>query len=179
MTGKPATKSIHHLVMMSPDEFRPKYINHAGFRVLQLTTPSPEFNWFMYQIIGPDYRWGGRNDWSKENWTAFVSKPSLETWLAYQDGNPVGYYEMELMKDRTIKIHCVGLIKKYIGLGLGAHLLSHCVDRGWQHNPTKITLNTCSHDHPRALPNYLKRGFRMEDNSIESENSTWESKIFK
>ena len=110
----------------------------------------------MYQIIGPDYRWGGRNDWSKENWTAFVSKPSLETWLAYQDGNPVGYYEMELMKDRTIKIHCVGLIKKYIGLGLGAHLLSHCVDRGWQHNPTKITLNTCSHDHPRALPNYLK-----------------------
>jgi len=133
----------------------------------------------MYQLIGTNYRWGGREDWSKDDWNAFVSKPSLDTWVAYDDTNPAGFYEMELMNDRTIKIHCIGLIKKYIGLGLGAHLLSHCVDRGWNYAPTKITLNTCSHDHPGALPNYLKRGFQLESKSIEPENPVWESKIFK
>ena len=179
MTEGLPPKTAYHLVMMSPDEFHPKYINRPGFSILQLTTPAPEFNWFMYELIGPDYRWGGRKDWSKEDWNAFVSKPSLETWVAYDDGNPVGFYEMELMNDRTLKIHCVGLIKKYIGLGLGAHLLSHCVDRGWNYAPTKITLNTCSHDHPGALPNYLKRGFQLESKSIEPENPVWESKIFK
>lgn len=50
------SKTVYHLVMISPDEFNPKYLNRPWFSILQLTTPAPEFNWFMYELIGPDYR---------------------------------------------------------------------------------------------------------------------------
>ena len=29
----------------------------------------------------------------------------------------------------------------------------------WAHKPRALTVNTCTADHPRALPNYLRAGF--------------------
>jgi len=46
-----------------------------------------------------------------------------------------------------------------VGHGLGRAFLRHAVDTAWAEQPRGLTVNTCTADHPRALPNYLLSGF--------------------
>jgi hypothetical protein len=39
-------------------------------------------------------------------------------------------------------------------------LLSRAVETAWSAGPSRVWLHTCTLDHPSALPNYRKRGFR-------------------
>lgn len=48
-----------------------------------------------------------------------------------------------------------------IGQGAGYAFLRAAVDEVWRHGPMGMTVNTCTADHPRALPNYLRAGFRI------------------
>ena len=172
------TKTTYHLVMNSADEFHPRYTGRPEITVAKLTYSNPGFNWFMYQSIGPRYRWGGRETWTEFDWKSFVTNPAVMTWGAYLEGTPIGYYEVELTKSRQAKVHCIGLQEPFTGQGLGGHLVSHCIDQCWKLNPRNIILKTCSHDHPHALPNYLKRGFQLTKTTTDSANPIWTSKLF-
>jgi GNAT superfamily N-acetyltransferase len=46
-----------------------------------------------------------------------------------------------------------------IGLGTGFPFLRAAVDEAWRRGAKGMTVNTCTADHPRALPNYLRAGF--------------------
>jgi len=35
------------------------------------------------------------------------------------------------------------------------------IDRAWSYQPERLWLHTCTEDHPKALPNYLKAGFKI------------------
>ena len=171
------SKTTYHLVMNSQSNFKPKFIKYSDFNILKLTIPIPEFNWFMYQQIGSNYRWGGRQGWRKEEWREHATGSNIQTWGAYIAGSPIGYYEIELTTDSISRIHCIGLIESFIGKGLGGHLLSHAVDQSWKTGAKKVMLNTCSHDHPHALSNYLNRGFSLQDKSKSPANPKWKSNL--
>ncbi len=47
-----------------------------------------------------------------------------------------------------------------VGRGFGYAFLRHAVDSAWGMGPRCVTVNTCTADHPRALPTYLRAGFR-------------------
>ena len=97
----------------------------------------------------------------------------------YIKGSPIGYYEIELTTDLSSKIHYIGLIKSFIGKGLGGSLLSHAIDQAWKTEAKKVILNICSHDHPHAISNYLNRGFTIKDKSKSPANPKRKSNFFK
>ena len=47
-----------------------------------------------------------------------------------------------------------------VGRGMGLAFLRHAVDEVWRRGARAMTVNTCTADHPRALPTYLRAGFR-------------------
>jgi GNAT superfamily N-acetyltransferase len=47
------------------------------------------------------------------------------------------------------------------GEGLGGHLLTCAIERAWEAGADRVLVNTCTLDHPAALPNYLARGFEV------------------
>ena len=47
-----------------------------------------------------------------------------------------------------------------MGTGVGYAFLRQAVDAVWRQGAGGMTVNTCTADHPRALPNYLRAGFR-------------------
>jgi GNAT superfamily N-acetyltransferase len=55
-----------------------------------------------------------------------------------------------------------GLLPEFVGNGLGGCALTLAVQRAWALGPpvNRVWLHTSSQDHPRALPNYHRRGFR-------------------
>ena len=60
-------------------------------------------------------------------------------------------------------IECIGLMKRFIGQGLGGYLLTRATTRAWDMGAERVWLTTCSHDHPHALQNYLDRGYRIKN----------------
>ncbi|MDB4666604.1 GNAT family N-acetyltransferase, partial [bacterium] len=55
-----------------------------------------------------------------------------------------------------------GLLPQMFGKGLGSAMLSLAVAQAWSLADTKrVWLHTCTEDHPHALANYQKRGFRL------------------
>ena len=60
-----------------------------------------------------------------------------------------------------VNLSYFGLLPHALGRGMGRALLRHAVETAWAGGGTRaMTVNTCTADHPRALPNYLAAGFR-------------------
>lgn len=80
--------------------------------------------------------------------------------MLYVKGAPAGYFELEF-QDGNVEIACFGLLPRFIGLGLGGHLLTEAISRAWQMEATRVWVHTCTLDHPNALANYQARGLRI------------------
>jgi GNAT superfamily N-acetyltransferase len=152
--------TIRYLELTSPGDLRAKRASREGVTFARVERPMPELNRFFYMAIGGEWFWLERRTWSLSQWSAYVSRPELETWVLSAGGVPAGYVELELRPSGDGEILYFGLLAAFVGGGLGAHLLTEAVERAWAMGASRVILNTCNLDHPRALANYLARGFR-------------------
>ncbi len=153
-----STVKVWHLEMTAPPP------PPGGARPYQLRRASvilPELNRFLYMAVGGPCRWYMRKDWNWHQWRSWLARDEIETWIAYFDGTPIGYFELEAQAAGTAEILYFGLITEFIGQGYGKLLLEDAIDRAWQPGRRRVWLHTCSLDHPRALDNYVARGFRV------------------
>jgi GNAT superfamily N-acetyltransferase len=122
----------------------------------------PELNRFLYTAVGGDWYWTGRLAWTYERWRAWLDRPEVETWVARSGGSPAGYFELEQQDGGDVELAYFGLLPQFIGQGIGGHLLTVAVLRGWELPTTgRVWVHTCSLDHPSALANYQTRGFEI------------------
>ena len=164
------TKTTTILEMRSPADLKPRRVDRPDLRVLRVVTPLPAFNKFLHTLVGARYRWGGREGWTEEDWIEYAQRETVETWVAYLEGTPAGYYELELNPEGDVHMWNFGLLPPLVGQGLGGHLLTVAVERAWAMGANRVWLSTCSHDHPHAIPNYLARGFRIAATLVEPAN---------
>jgi GNAT superfamily N-acetyltransferase len=69
---------------------------------------------------------------------------------------------MEIQEGGNIEIVYFGLLPLMIGKGIGGGVLSLAIREAWKiKGAQRVWLHTCSEDHPHALGNYEKRGFRL------------------
>lgn len=113
----------------------------------------------MYETIGADWSWTDRLAWTDEQWRAWAAR--VETWVAAVDGETAGYYELDRRGD-AVEIASFGLLPAFHGLGIGGHLLSHALVRGFElPGAERVWVHTCTLDGPHALANYRDRGMRV------------------
>jgi GNAT superfamily N-acetyltransferase len=152
--------TIYHLQMLRPDELRAKRTG-SEFRVVRAEVPCPEFNRFLYTSVGWQWSWIDKLRWSYEQWQAYVCRPELRTWVGYDSGTPAGYFELEQQAGGDIEIAYFGMLPQFIGKGFGGPLLTSAIENAWAWGARRVWVHTCSLDHPKALANYLARGFRQ------------------
>ncbi|WP_049565107.1 GNAT family N-acetyltransferase [Streptomyces sp. SBT349] len=139
--------------------------------------PSPEFSRFLYTAVGGDVTWTDRLPWDHARWLAFLARPGVETWVAYERGTPAGFVELDGHDEGTVEISYFGLLPAFRGRGLGGHLLSFGTERAWDLGERwrgraatrRVWVHTCTKDGPHALANYRRRGFRLFDTTVEDE----------
>ena len=158
----PTEVTTHHLELTDPDQFRPVATGPA-YELRQVAYPTPELNRSLYSTVGAAWFWYERLSWSRDRWLAFLDRPEVATWVAYVDGSPAGYFELEDQPGGSVEICYFGLLPAYIGQGLGGALLTDAVRAAWDRGASRVWLHTCSLDHPSALANYLARGFSLFD----------------
>jgi GNAT superfamily N-acetyltransferase len=152
--------TITSLEMLSREQLRPASREQALYHLMRAEVPCPELNRFLYASVGARWYWYMRLSWSYAQWREYVERPQLETWVAYVKGTPAGYFELERQPADVVELCYFGLLPQFIGKGLGAALLTDAIARAWDMGARRVWVHTCDLDHPLALANYEKRGFK-------------------
>lgn len=159
--GQSAPVTVWHLQMTDPARFVPS-TQAPRYRLERVTAPSAPFARYLYEITGAAWRWIDRLPWTEDQWAARLADPSVELWVAYDGGAPMGYFELGRHPDGdTVEIVYFGLLPHAVGSGQGGALLTDAVRRAWEMGARRVYVNTCSKDHPAARGNYERRGFEM------------------
>ena len=87
-----------------------------------------------------------------------IHDPLVEVWVLYVDGTPAGYGELDRRTQET-DLSYFGLIPDFFGHKLGPWLLDSIIRKAWDGGAAKLLVNTCTFDHPKALPLYQSMGF--------------------
>jgi GNAT superfamily N-acetyltransferase len=90
-----------------------------------------------------------------------LADPEITVDVARREDAALGFFELDRRAWPQINLAYFGLLPAAIGQGLGMALLHRAIAVAWAEGCTALTVNTCTADHPRALPNYLKAGFRQ------------------
>ena len=133
-----------------------------GATVLRLSRCSVPFYRYLYDTVGRDWVWWLRRTVPDAEIAGLLARPDVSIHVLYQGGDPAGFYEIERRGGETgTNLAYFGLMPHAIGQGVGRALLRHAIDGAWAETPRVLTVNTCTADHPRALPNYIAAGFRV------------------
>lgn len=130
-----------------------------GGQVVTLTRPSVTYYRFLYDTVGAEYLWWLRRIVPDDQLARHLGTPGVSVHVLYVGGEPAGFFELDARPWPTVNLNYFGLMPHFIGRGFGRALLAYAVDLVWRHQARAMTLNTCSADHPRALPGYLAQGF--------------------
>jgi GNAT superfamily N-acetyltransferase len=112
--------------------------------------------------IGAAYSWKSASR-TRQQWAAwFAEHPDRTFRLLSFDGEPAGMLSYDLHPGGEVEIVTFGLLPEFVGKGLGGFALTIGVQQAWALAPSvnRVWLHTSTSDHPRALPNYHRRGFR-------------------
>ncbi|XMN05681.1 GNAT family N-acetyltransferase [Streptomyces griseobrunneus] len=169
--------TVWSLEQTSPADLRPATAPEGDVRIVRSEVVLPEFSRFLYSAVGGDIRWTDRLALTYAQWQEALERPGAETWVAYANGTPAGYVELDPQDDGVVEIMYFGLIPAFRGRRIGGHLLSYGVARAWdlaerwpeRPRTERVWLHTCSKDGPYAMDNYLRRGFRLFDTKTELE----------
>jgi GNAT superfamily N-acetyltransferase len=124
---------------------------------------SVSFYRYLYQSVGESCLWYVRREWDDKRLAAHLNRETTEIFVLYVGGVPAGYFELDASDRRETELSYFGLIPEFIGCGLGQFLLQAAIDRAWSRPLDRFRVNTCTFDHPRALPNYQRAGFAVYD----------------
>jgi len=128
--------------------------------IVRVAAPSVEFYRYLYQTVGGPHLWWLRRTMPDETLAMLLADPAVSLDVLYRGGEPVGFYELDGRLRPDMNLSYFGLVPWAVGSGVGSRFLRAAVDQAWSSAPRAVTVNTCSADHPRALPAYLRIGFR-------------------
>ena len=142
----------------------------AAFDTPRLSAPTVAFYRYLYNTVGADYVWWLRRAMSDRDLLALLRDPGVSIHVAYLDGEPAGFFELDARYNGNVNLSYFGLMPHAIGSGAGPGFLRQAIDAAWSSGPRTVTVNTCTADHPRAMPNYIRAGFRV----LRSVKEVWE-----
>jgi len=151
---------ITYLEMTEPAFERPPHAP-AGARValMRAERPTVSFYRYLYNTVGERWLWWERRALDDAALTRIIHNDHVEVYVLYVDGVPAGFFELDRRHDEVVDLAFFGIMPAFIGRGFGTYLLGAAIDTAWSHGPRKVTVNTCTLDHPRALPLYQRFGF--------------------
>jgi GNAT superfamily N-acetyltransferase len=83
-------------------------------------------------------------------------------------GIEVGMVELDLRGAGECLIRFLGLVPELAGKGHGRWLFAQTLALAWRAGVGRVHVNTCTLDHPAALPAYLRAGFTAYRRAFES-----------
>jgi GNAT superfamily N-acetyltransferase len=132
----------------------------TGYQIVRAEAPTVGFYRYLYNTVGADYVWWLRRTMPDVELAALLTDPPVSIHTLYSGGQPAGFFELDGRTWPDVNLSYFGLLPHAVGTGVGFAFLRHAVDTVWRQGARGMTVNTCTADHPRALPTYLRAGFK-------------------
>lgn len=157
--GKKHKTTVTHLEMTSEPRLPPAPRPTGKYALMRAENPPVHFYRYLYDAVGRDYVWVNRKRLSDDTLAGIVQHEDVEIYVLYRGGVPAGYFELDFRSMPRVELSFLGIMPEHIGLGLGSFLLREAIQTAWTRNPNRLIVQTCTLDHPRALPLYQRMGF--------------------
>lgn len=129
-------------------------------QVVRLQSPTVSFYRYLYNTVGADYVWWLRRTMPDAELARLLRDRAVSIHVLYDGGEPAGFFELDRRTWPDTNLSYFGLLPHGVGTGVGYAFLRQAVDTVWREGARGMTVNTCTADHPRALPTYLRAGFQ-------------------
>ena len=141
----------------APPPPRPVNLNMALFAAVE---PPVDYFLHLYGSVGAPYEWTDWFDAPRAELQDFVHSPKVSLYSLLMDGWPGGFFMLDSRTEGICDLAYFGLVPDVVGRGVGTWLLATAIETGWDRPGTeRMTVNTCTLDHPRALGLYQRMGF--------------------
>lgn len=128
--------------------------------LLRAETPPWWYFLALYDAVGRDYAWTDKHAMTPDQITEWVQHPDVALYTLMGQGWPQGFFMLDWRDAGTCDLAYLGLVPEATGRGLGTWLLRTALLTGWgRQGVRRMTVNTCTLDHPRALIQYQRHGF--------------------
>lgn len=155
------------LDLYSREELRAKSFPQSGIAISQAKPGETDRCRRLWTEVGRGF-WSEREEWLEEQWDRHLKDSSVSFWIATRSSEDIGFFELTALAD-DIKIEGFGLLPPWRTHGFGGGLLSAATQRAFDLGARRVWLHTATDDHPNALPNYKKRGYRIyHEETLES-----------
>lgn len=121
----------------------------------------------LFHRVGDPWGWTGRLLIEPEALNKLLLDEQVEIWHFFQKDELCAYFEIDFRQKGEAEIVHLGLLPEFTGKGLGQKLIASAVAMAGRKGD-KVWLHTCEHDHPSALKAYLKAGFSIEKEELET-----------
>ena len=144
---------------------KPRPLPASPLRLERWREPDPEKYRLLFQRIGGKWLWFSRLTMSDERLRAEMGEVHA---VVDRSGVEVGMLELDFRVAGECLIRFLGLVPELAGRGHGQWLFAQTLALAWRPGIDRVRVNTCTLDHPAALPAYLKAGFRAVRRAFES-----------
>jgi GNAT superfamily N-acetyltransferase len=134
----------------------------VGREALLVRADTPPWWYFLalYDAVGRDHAWTDRHADSPAALNAWLADPQVSLHSLMSQGWPQGFFMIDGREEGVADLAYFGLVPEALGRGMGWWLLQTAILTAWQRpGITRLTVNTCTLDHPRALGQYQRAGF--------------------
>ena len=154
----PVAVTVTFLEMKEPPKHYPPLPVSRQVALLRAKNPPLHFYRYLMDRVGRKWHWVNSLRLDDKSLRARIDEPGRDIRVLYLDGAPAGFFELKPYPD-TVELAYFGLMEHALGQGLGRWLLGAAVEATWALGAKTVTVQTCTLDHPAALPLYQKLGF--------------------
>ena len=162
MSRHPTT--VTHLAMHAPFGFSTEpVVWPAGLSFLPVENIALDDYRRLYDSVGRDWHWVNRRHLTDRQLASLIHHPACHIRVLYRGNKPIGFVELNSRELPEVEIVFVGLVSVEIGLGLGQLMARAALTEIAALKAERIIIQTCTLDHPNALPLYQRLGFQAYD----------------
>lgn len=140
-----------------------------GRNIALMKTGNIPLHFYRYLVDRVGRRWHWVNMLRKDDGAlrTILHSKSRDIRVLYLDGAPAGFFELQV-EGEEVELSFFGMMDHAMGQGLGKWFLATAISAAWSFHPKRVIVQTCTIDHPAALPLYQKLGFRPYAQAIET-----------
>ena len=159
---------VTYLEMTVPPRVLPPQPVGPRLALMKVDTIPLHFYRYLYATIGRDWLWVDRLELDDDALAEKVQREGIEISVLYANGAPAGYFELNLAGGKTADLIYFGLMPDWTGRKIGPWFLGCAVVEAFSAGAERLTINTCTLDHPGALRLYQRIGFQPVRRETES-----------
>jgi len=135
----------------------------AGAEIVRALEPPVHFYRYLYHAVGSPWLWTRRKLMDDETLRQIIQAPTTDIRVLWVHGVPAGYTELDFSELPDVNLAYFGLGPEFTGERLGPWLLDWTIRHAFAKGASRLHLNTCDLDHPKALAIYEAAGFVVYD----------------